>query len=273
MDRVDQAVALLKDSKAKGLSYYDATQSLAKQGFTPAEIEQASYRFTYSDADPAKENEQLPPTANQAAAEEIVHEEAVESAKSDMRKDIGLSLLGGRSLFGSYFRSKAISDYAAYKDLENKDPLSQPDNSGSAQAAAIKPYVFQRHTAVKIYGLLSFVPLLVLAPYVLPSIGSLPHIFIALVRHHDRQSLALYGMFLWMVAGVLSYACIPVLLFLSKKEQTISNGIYIIMAVDALFFALIALIGRQPILLVYGLILLLPEYWISRRVGLLSQLG
>jgi hypothetical protein len=47
MDRVDQAVSLLKDSKVKVLSYYDARQVLVQNGFSDSEITDAADRFDY----------------------------------------------------------------------------------------------------------------------------------------------------------------------------------------------------------------------------------
>ena len=47
--RLDAAVDLLKQSKAQGKTYQEATQILQQQGYSTAEIEQASYRFPYSD--------------------------------------------------------------------------------------------------------------------------------------------------------------------------------------------------------------------------------
>lgn len=49
MERVDQAVALLKQSKSRGMSFYDARQALARNGFTDTEIADAADRFNYED--------------------------------------------------------------------------------------------------------------------------------------------------------------------------------------------------------------------------------
>jgi hypothetical protein len=47
MDRIDQAIVLLKDCKLKGLSFYDAHQALVQNGFSNAEIDDAADRFDY----------------------------------------------------------------------------------------------------------------------------------------------------------------------------------------------------------------------------------
>lgn len=60
------AVAALKQAKSEGLSYYDATQSLLKQGYSQQDIEQAAYQFTYND----------PPADGQDAAIKLTGEAA-----------------------------------------------------------------------------------------------------------------------------------------------------------------------------------------------------
>lgn len=60
MDRVDRAVALLKESKAQGLRFYDARQALARSGFTDTEIADAVDGFNYEDDTPAHQPDSLP---------------------------------------------------------------------------------------------------------------------------------------------------------------------------------------------------------------------
>ena len=47
MERIDQAIALLKDCKSKGLSYCDAHRQLVQNGFSDTEIAEAADRFDY----------------------------------------------------------------------------------------------------------------------------------------------------------------------------------------------------------------------------------
>jgi hypothetical protein len=269
-DRLSQAVAVLKEAKDQGLSYYDATQSLTKQGFSQEEIEQASYQFPYSDAAQPDTNAfTSDPSVNQAFAEGVVHEEAVDNAKQELHHDVALGLLGGRSLVGSYNENKAIGDYVALKELE-KNGQTAPIAQDELQKGGDR--VFVRNRAIRIYALISLIPLILLAPYCLGLVLNLHSVVSALIHHHNATELGSIGFYLWSAAGYLAYICIALLLFLARNESIIVKTIYTIMGIDFAFFVIFAVLFRSPTFLVFGLITLIPGYWISRRVGLLLQL-
>lgn len=269
-DKLGNAVAALKAAKAQNLSYYDASQSLLKQGFTQEELEQASYQFPYTEIpQPSSNNASSDPSLNQAFAEGVVHEEAIDNAKQELHKDIGMGLLGG-SLVGSYFGNKAIGDYAALKDLEKNGPTDSIQQNTSSQSGR---RVFQRNRAIRYYAYISLVPLVLLAPYCLGLVLNLPFVLTALLHHHDAASVASIGFYLWSAAGYLAYICIAALLFLAHNEATIVKTIYIIMGIDAALFVTFAVLFKSPSFLIFGLITLLPSFWISKRVGLLLQLS
>jgi hypothetical protein len=269
-DRLGQAVEALKAAKAQGLSYYDATQNLTKQGFTPEEVEQASYQFPYSDAEQTDSNAYSGsnPSMNQAFAEAVVHDEAVDNAKQELHKDAALGILGGKGLVGGYYGNKAVGDYAALKDLE-KNGQTAPIKQNVVHESNGR--VFTRNRAIRYYAFLSLVPLVLLAPYCIGLFSNLPSIATALTHHHDAASLGSIGLYLWSAAGYMMYICIALLLFLAHRESTIIKTIYIIMGIDFALFVLFAIIFKSPEFLVFGLITLVPSYWISKRVGLLLQ--
>lgn len=267
-----QAIESLKAAKAQGLTYYDATQSLLKQGFTQEEIEQASYQFPYSEAAPVNSSDASQNVSvNQAFAEAVVHEEAIDNAKQELHEDAARGLLGGRSLFGSYYKNKAIGDYAALKNLENNKPTD--GLSGNEQAVPFAGgRVFSRNPAIRIYAFISLIPLVVLGPYFFLLIRNAPSITHALFHAHGIAAFTTLGMYLWSAGGYFAYICIAALLFFAHKTSTITRAIYVIMGVSCALFALFAFITKLPTLLVFGIITMIPAFWISKRVGLLAQL-
>lgn len=113
--RIDAAVSALQQCKAQGKTYYEATQALAQQGFTAAEIEDASDRFTYSDitadsSDSQRSPTNLPPAAIAANQQQT----AVRAAKQQLNRDFWLSFI---PIFGGFFRAKQVSDYTKYQAL------------------------------------------------------------------------------------------------------------------------------------------------------------
>jgi hypothetical protein len=62
IDRVDDVVTQLKQSKARGLSFNDARQALLQSGFSNAEIDDASHKFDYLGEDPWASNSPLDDT-------------------------------------------------------------------------------------------------------------------------------------------------------------------------------------------------------------------
>ena len=257
--RIDDVVNALKQCKAQGLTYYDATQTLAKQGFNQEEIEQASYQFPYSDAaQPDSNGDASGANLNQAFAEAVVHQEAVDNTKQELHKDIAFGLLGGRGLFGQYFSSKAVSDYAALKDLE-KNRQGDPSGQTSSQQSGAR--VFQRHRAVKYFAILSL----------LPVVGFLQYIVIVIPKLQQSHQKHLSTIIVPLCAYA-AYMSVPLVLFFAKKEATIVKVIYLLMGLEFLIFVAMAILFKSTIFVIVGLVILLSGYWISKRVGLLSQL-
>lgn len=69
--RITATVDALKQSKAQGLSFYDARQALARSGFTDTEIADAADRFNYEDDATVSR----PPAASEATSLSSVPEE------------------------------------------------------------------------------------------------------------------------------------------------------------------------------------------------------
>jgi hypothetical protein len=58
-DKITQAVAALQTAKQKGLSYYEAVQSLKARGFSQDIIDDASDQFNYKQEDHVSEMQKL----------------------------------------------------------------------------------------------------------------------------------------------------------------------------------------------------------------------
>ncbi|HSX06663.1 MAG TPA: hypothetical protein VLG92_03015 [Candidatus Saccharimonadia bacterium] len=270
-NRQAQAVERLRNAKSQGLSYYDATQSLAKQGFTQEEIKQASYRFPYNEAAQTADSTSSSATADQVFAEAVVHEEAIDNARQELHKDVAKGLLGGRSIFGGYYQNKAIGDYTALKDLEQGKSLDSPNDV--TQNANSGNRVFQRNRAIRIYAFLSLIPLLFLTPYFILMFPNLSRVVDYLFHHHTATAFASVGMYLWSAGGYIAYISIALVLFFAHKESTIIRTIYAVIGADLALFVLFAILFKSPVFLGFGVISVLPALWISRRVGLLMQLS
>jgi len=270
-DRTAQAVVALKAAKSQGLSYYDATQNLAKQGFNQQEIEQASYQFPYSDASPADVSTPSQSTnADQAFAEGVVHQEALENTKHELHKDIALGLLGGRGIIGSYFETKAVSDYAEYKDLKQNKPEQTTDETPNTSSGT---RVYQRHRIVKYYAYMSLLVPFFIIPTILLNFRSSQMGINVLANSSSSGRQLIDGIYIWWITVLLSYIFIASTLFLAKKESSIINSIYIVMALNALLFLGLTLVWKSPIFLILGVLTIVPNYFINKRVGLLSQLS
>jgi hypothetical protein len=260
--RISEAAQALKQCKSQGLSYYDASQSLVKQGYTQEEIEQASYQFQYSDADVNKDTTPIS-SVDQEASRAMAQDEMINKTRSNFYKDTTLRILGGRGMAGRYFGARAVSDFATLKDLEQNQlgnsSTTAPNGSGR---------VFQRNRAIRYYAILSLVPLVFLVPYFFKLLrGVAP-----LLSGHDHAGLVMTSLYLWSLFGCVAYITIAALLLLAHKEVTIIRGIYIILGIEVAIFLLMALVLRSLPIIAIGFITLLPGYFISRQVGILSQL-
>jgi hypothetical protein len=125
-DRKAKAVSALKSAKSRNLKYYDATQELLSQGFTQTEVEDASQQFVYSDASPAG-NEAINPGSlqlDQALAVGVIHQEAVDQAKSQLARDAGLGLMPG-SHHGVFSSHGTLQDAEALAELKHGEGNTQ----------------------------------------------------------------------------------------------------------------------------------------------------
>jgi len=259
--RLQSAVDLLKQCKTEGLKYHDATQVLMKQGFSQEEIEHASYEFPYSDAESPNPGDIVPRDASdQSFAKAVIREKAIDSKKRNLYKDIVLGLFGGRSIVGRYYGTKTISDYAALKDLE-ANTLDGSSQNGTR--------VFQRHRVVRYYAILALLPLIFLVPYF---VGLMLHAIPILLQGRNHASLVTTSLLLWSALGSAAYIYIVCLLFFARKEATIVRSIYVMMGLETVAFVLAAIVARSSFWIVVGAATLIPGYWISSRVGLLSAI-
>lgn len=111
---------MLKDSKAKGLSYADAQERLSSAGYTPAEIEQASYMFTYStitDIDTGNSAQKLALKQAEAFGNATIHEQAIDAARKEVTQKYGRAMfLGG---FVPGLRLSFLLSWVRYKSLQS----------------------------------------------------------------------------------------------------------------------------------------------------------
>ena len=129
--RLEASVSSLKKCKAEGKTYYEATQILAQQGYSQAEIEQASYQFPYttispadSENNPAQNLLQLQPTDSK----EVEHEIELQQTKQQLRQDYWYSFI---PIVGAFYRTKRVGDYTKYESLR----------TGHSQAAVLTTWI------------------------------------------------------------------------------------------------------------------------------------
>lgn len=84
-DQVTAAIAILQDAKKKGLSYYDAVQSLKTQDFSQEVIDDASNRFDYSEG--VIRSTETAANSPEGQAEKQRLEAELESVDLQLRKD------------------------------------------------------------------------------------------------------------------------------------------------------------------------------------------
>lgn len=116
--RTATAINLLKQSKAQGKSYYEATQVLAQKGYSQVEIEQASYQFPYTDVtgaptDGASAPRSTPPASPDNAAN--ADDAMIQEAKEQVTKDFWYSFI---PIIGAYYKTRRVGDYARYESLK-----------------------------------------------------------------------------------------------------------------------------------------------------------
>lgn len=268
--RIDAAVQALKQCKAQGLAYYDASQTLAKQGFSQGEIEQASTQFIYSDATAPNVGSTPQETSlDQEFAEAATKDKVEDITRQALQKDMLLGFLGGRSAAGRYYGAKVVRDYAALKDLEQTDKTGQSNPNNPSQLGT---RVYQRHRIVKYYAMLALVPIIFA---VLNLLATMAGALKSVGAGQGHGGLQLNDINLYIGPLIICAVCgsIAALLLLARKESTITRAIYMLLGFDLLVFLAFALIFRSLTFVIIGLLTVLPGYWISRRVGLLSQLN
>jgi len=86
--------------------------------------------------------------------------------------------------------------------------------------------------------------------------------------------LPLNDLNLYIAPLIICVVCgsMAALLLLARKESTIKRAIYLLLGFDIVVFVILAAIFRSLIFVILGVLTLLPDYWISKKVGLLSQL-
>src|SRR6266487_962244 len=110
--RLDMAINLLKQCKARGMQYYDAAQGLAKQGFSQEEIEQASNRFPYSSIAPADNNPIKSAEPASVYNKESADKAELEAAKQRMNRGYWYQFI---PIVGAFYKFKQIDNYAEYE--------------------------------------------------------------------------------------------------------------------------------------------------------------
>ncbi len=107
---------MLKQCKAEGKTYYESQQLLTQQGYSQAEIEQASYQFPYSGITSTEPSPAQNPVAPQPTnAQEIGKDIELQTAKQKMNQDYWYGMI---PIIGTFFRYKRIGDYANYESLK-----------------------------------------------------------------------------------------------------------------------------------------------------------
>ncbi|HET8708749.1 MAG TPA: hypothetical protein VFL85_00545 [Candidatus Saccharimonadales bacterium] len=119
----NDAVSALKVAKSQGLTYYEASQALLKQGYTQSQIEQASYQFPYTDIDAPDKNAQvqLSAAASQAFGEAIAKEKTLDHLREERDNAFLKSALFGRYVpLYDLSAIRAWADYTAAKKGQSK---------------------------------------------------------------------------------------------------------------------------------------------------------
>lgn len=127
MEQADSnAVIALKAAKSQSLTYYEATQTLLKQGFTQSEIRQASYQFPYTEISAPDQNSQaqLTSTDSQELGEAIVKEKALDHLREERDNAYLKSALFGRYVpLYNINATRAWANYAAAKNGKSKSKV------------------------------------------------------------------------------------------------------------------------------------------------------
>ncbi len=264
--RINEAVAQLKKAKSDGLTYHDAANRLMKQGFSQDEVAHAAYQFPYS-ADAAESAPSSSSSIDHAFAKGIVHQEAIDTKKRESIKSLILGLLAP-SVIGRYFSTKAVSEFAALRDLREQDALGEPKRPKTEIGR-----VSQRNRAIRYFAILGLASLVFCAPALFIGAGLFAETVLSIFRSPEQVSPVGASLSLWPVAVSAASIAFVALLFFAKKEASIVIGSYCLLVLEFSVFIIIAFMSKSPLPLMIGVLAILPNYWISRRVGILSHLG
>jgi hypothetical protein len=116
--RVAAAINLLRQCKAQGKSYYEATELLQRQGYSQTEIEQASDQFPYTSVAIPRADDSTPsnPTPGQLANYGIDSKEVeLKAAKQKLWKDYWYQFI---PFVGTFYKARKIGDFTTYESLK-----------------------------------------------------------------------------------------------------------------------------------------------------------
>jgi hypothetical protein len=113
--RLETAISLLRQCKADGKSYFEATQTLVQQGYSQLEIEQASYQFPYSNIGAGGDKVPQDLSRQPVDGKNIDDESKLLEAKDKLNRDYWYSFI---PIVGSFFKTKRIGDYIEFGALK-----------------------------------------------------------------------------------------------------------------------------------------------------------
>ncbi len=247
------------------MSYHDATQRLGDQGFNKDEIAHASYQFPYS-TEAAEATTSHSSSLDHAFAKGVVHQEAIDAKKKDATKSLALGFLAP-GFIGRYFSTKAVGEFAGLRELRDQDTLGGPKTPVKEGGR-----VSQRNRAIRYFAILGLVSLVLAVPALAANARQFFETLEAIFRNPEQISPIGTSLSMWPAVVLVASVAFVSLLFFARKESTIIAGTYGLLLLELSVFIIIAVMCRSPLPLIIGALAVLPNYWISRRVGILSHL-
>lgn len=126
--------------------------------------------------------------------------------------------------------------------------------------------VYKRNRVIKFFAYKSLFGVIAITPFCLPFVVGLPWMLNEITNIQDPGSLWTLGLMLWSAIGYLLLILNTVLLFISKTEQKLKKHLYILLFIGVMPFILFSALARSPLILVYGLIIVLFQRWIISKV-------